>query len=53
MRDIFKSIGIEYKPGKFEGVWMRGQQIQGATNPEDEVSIRSFMGAVKEMHFIR
>lgn len=48
IRDIFKAIGIEYKNGKFEGVWIRAQQIGNGT-----VGVKDFLQAVKEMHHIK
>ena len=54
IRDIFRSIGIDYKAGKFEGVWMRALQLQNDTSClKQEVSIKSFLTAVKEMHYIK
>lgn len=52
IRDIFKNIGIDYKAGKFEGVWQRATEMQG-DNYSNKVSIKSFLEAVKEMHHIK
>lgn len=52
IRDVFKNIGVDYKAGKFEGVWQRATEIQ--RDPySNKVSIKSFLEAVKEMHHIK
>eukprot|EP01017_Pseudomicrothorax_dubius_P051579 TRINITY_DN9962_c0_g1_i10.p1 TRINITY_DN9962_c0_g1~~TRINITY_DN9962_c0_g1_i10.p1 ORF type:complete len:417 (-),score=103.13 TRINITY_DN9962_c0_g1_i10:52-1302(-) len=48
IRDIFSSIGILYKPGKFEGIFLRAREIDGAEY--EEASVRGFLQAVSEMH---
>jgi len=47
IRQMFANIGYAYKPGKFEGVFMRAQQLCGSES--DEVSVRAFIEAIKEM----
>ena len=48
IRDIYASIGVEYKGGKFEGIWLRAVELEN--NGEDNaVSVRTFLQAVKEM----
>lgn len=51
IRDIFASIGFSYKPGKFEGIWLRAKEIQNTR--QDRVSVDAFMKAVKELHFVK
>jgi len=47
IRKMFANIGYAYKPGKFEGIFMRAQQLCGSDT--DEVSVRAFIQAIKEM----
>jgi hypothetical protein len=46
IRTIFTRIGIEYKQGKFEGIYQRAQEIDQSN---DKVSVKAFYQAVKEM----
>lgn len=48
IKSIFKNIGVEYKPGKFEGIWLRSCEIEGS-HDDTAVSVKSFLHAVKEM----
>ncbi|EGR29619.1 hypothetical protein IMG5_152210 [Ichthyophthirius multifiliis] len=50
IKEIFKSIGFDYKAGKFEGIYRRALEFQN-TNDE-KVSIKNFMQAIQEMHHI-
>jgi len=50
IKNLFANIGYQYKPGKFEGIFMRAQELCG--NEGDFVSIKSFIQAVKEMDHI-
>jgi hypothetical protein len=52
IRDIFKNIGIDYKAGKFEGVWIKACQLQN-TPDSNTVSVKAFMEAVKQMDHIK
>jgi len=47
IRAMFANIGYAYKPGKFEGIFQRAQQICGSQ--WDEVSVNSFIQAIREM----
>jgi len=50
IRKMFANIGFAYKPGKFEGVFMRAQEICGSHS--DDVSVRAFIQAIKEMDHV-
>lgn len=43
---------MDYKAGKFEGVWQRATEIQNEPY-SNKVSIKSFLEAVKEMHHVK
>ena len=49
---LFERIGFSYKIGKFNAMYNRAKEVQGITlgNTSDNVSVRSFMIAVKELH---
>jgi len=47
IRQLFSNIGYNYKAGKFEGLFMRAQEICGSQS--DEITVRAFIQAVKEM----
>jgi len=47
IRKLFANIGFAYKPGKFEGIFMRAQEICGTRL--DQVSASAFIEAIKEM----
>jgi len=47
IRKMFANIGYAYKPGKFEGVFQRAQQICGSY--DERVSVRAYIQAIKEM----
>lgn len=42
IKDIFQSVGIDYKLGKFEAVFRRAQLIQN----DEQVSVKAFLQAV-------
>jgi hypothetical protein len=46
---LFEKIGYSYKIGKFNAIYNRGREL---TDQGDNVSVRSFMQAVSEMHNI-
>lgn len=46
IKDIFSSVGIDYKLGKFEAVFRRAQLIQN----QELVSVKAFLQSVQEMH---
>jgi len=47
IRKMFANIGYAYKPGKFEGIFMRAQEICGTK--QDQVSAQAFIEAIKEL----
>jgi len=47
IRKMFANIGFGYKAGKFEGIFMRAQEICGTR--QDQVSANAFIEAIKEM----
>lgn len=52
MKSIFNNIGINYKCGKFEGVWIRACEIENRPDHK-QCSVRGFLQAVKEMHHMK
>ena len=52
IQDIFRTIGVDYRAGKFEGVWLRACEIEKTSRGADSdacISVLSFLQAVKEM----
>ena len=59
IRNLFERIGYSYKIGKFNTIYTRAKDLmqqyrggQAVSVDDDKVSVRAFMGAVKEMHNI-
>eukprot|EP00826_Nyctotherus_ovalis_P056671 TRINITY_DN769_c0_g3_i2.p1 TRINITY_DN769_c0_g3~~TRINITY_DN769_c0_g3_i2.p1 ORF type:complete len:355 (-),score=127.26 TRINITY_DN769_c0_g3_i2:138-1202(-) len=48
IKTIFENIGFQYKIGKFNAMFSRAQQY----GESGEVSVRTFLAAVKELHFV-
>jgi len=45
---IFENIGFKYKIGKFNAIYSKAQEY----SKNGEVSVRTFLEAVKELHFV-
>ena len=48
---LFERIGFSYKIGKFNAMYNKAKEYQGPETVEN-VSVRAFMQAVKELHNI-
>ena len=50
---LFERIGYSYKIGKFNAMYNRGKEVQAESAATgDNVSVRCFMQAIKEMHHL-
>ena len=49
IKSLFERIGYSYKIGKFNAMYNRAKELTGAG---ENVSVRSFMMVVNEMHNI-
>lgn len=56
---LFERIGFSYKIGKFNAIYNRAKEMMGSSNSgnpasaaADNVSVRAFMQAVRELHHI-
>jgi hypothetical protein len=59
IRILFERIGFSYKIGKFNAMYNRAKEMMSnsnAGNPAsaagDTVSVRAFMQAVRELHYV-
>lgn len=53
IRILFERIGFKYKIGKFNAMINRAKQFMPySIIPSNEVSVRAFMMAVNEMHYL-
>ena len=57
IKNLFERIGYTYKQGKFNAIYNRAKELmiqyrggQAVAVDDDKVSVRAFMGAVKELH---
>ncbi len=52
IRTLFENIGYSYKVGKFSAMYNRAKELYGVVPgaDQDNVSVRAFMQAVREMH---
>jgi hypothetical protein len=50
IKDLFESIGYNYKIGKFNAMYNRGKEYCGAT--DDRCSVRGFIMAVRELNHL-
>ena len=57
IRNLFERIGFSYKIGKFNAIYNRAKELmqeyrggQTVAVDDDKISVRAFMGAVREMH---
>jgi len=48
IKSLFETIGYSYKVGKFNAIYNKAREICGS--PDDRVSVRAFMTAVKMFH---
>jgi len=49
---LFEKIGITYKVGKFNAIFNRAKSYSRSPSFDDCVSIRCFMKAVNELHYV-
>lgn len=54
---LFERIGFSYKIGKFNAIYNRAKEMMGSSNSPasaaaDNVSVRAFMQALRELHHI-
>lgn len=51
IRILFERIGYKYKVGKFNAMYNRAKEYMPFNSlPNDNVSVRAFMQAVRELH---
>jgi hypothetical protein len=53
---LLETIGVHYKPGKFEGLWIKASTYE-AVNPEDRymrntISVNSLLRAMRDLHYV-
>jgi len=54
IKALFEKIGYSYKIGKFNTIFNRAKLYarNPSTIPNDSVSIRCFMNAINDLHFV-
>lgn len=54
-RELLENVGVRYRPGKFEGLWMRALShefnIRGTNPVQGTASVESLLKAIKELHY--
>ena len=55
IKNLFEKIGFSYKVGKFNAIYNRAKELMVSLRgpqsvDDDKVSVRAFMGAVKDLH---
>jgi hypothetical protein len=48
IKTIFENIGFKYKVGKFNAMFDKAKEL----DQSGQVSVRTFLEAVKELHFV-
>lgn len=54
--ELLESVGVRYRPGKFEGLWMRAQghelSARDISPVQGTASVESLLKAMKELHYV-